>query len=69
MLSRPRALKTLKSVGDLQKIKAIIEGGPPELYVDGFKKLFGIKIEKTKARVAAAAEHHQFLPGKIGASL
>ena len=69
MLSRPIALKHLKSLGDLQKTKAIIEGGPPELYVDGFKKLFGNKIQKTKARAAAAAEHYQFFPGKIGASL
>ena len=69
MLSHPRALKKLKSVGDLEKIKAIIEQGPPKDMVAEFQKMFGDKIEKTKARAAAAAERYNFLPGRIGASL
>jgi len=57
MLSRPRSLATLKSVNLTNKIRDIIEQGPPEELVANFDRLFHEKIETTRqlAREAARA--------------
>ncbi len=52
ILSRPRSLATLNSVGLTTKVREIIEQGPPEHLVNTFHKLFDAKIEKTKALAA-----------------
>ena len=65
MLSRPRSLATLTSIGLTDKVRAIIEQGPPEELVANFHKLFDEKIEKTKALAAEAAERYGLLPGLI----
>ena len=51
MLSRVRALDCLASFGWDNKIREIIEGGPPEELVGNFEKLFGEKAKLT--RIAA----------------
>ena len=51
MLSRVRGLDCLVSSGLTDKIKDIIEKGPPEELVGNFKKIFGDKIPTT--RIAA----------------
>ena len=65
MLSRPRSLAALKSVGLTSKVRDIIEQGPPEELVATFHKLFDGKIEKTKALAAEAAKRYGLLPGLI----
>jgi hypothetical protein len=65
MLSRPRSLATLKSVGLTEKIRSIIEQGPPEELVATFHLLFDAKITNTKALALEAAKHYNLLPGKI----
>ena len=65
MLSRPRSLATLTSVGLTDKVRAIIEQGPPEELVATFHKLFDDKIKKTKALAADHAKHYGLLPGMI----
>ena len=65
MLSRPRSLATLKSVGMANNIRTIIEQGPPEQLVDTSHKLFDGKIEETKSVAAQAAKHYGLLPGLI----
>ena len=65
MLSRPRSLATLKSVGLSDKVREIIEQGPPEELVATFHKLFDAKIEETKALAVEAAKHYNLLPGAI----
>ena len=65
MLSRPRALASLKSVGLTDKVREVIEQGPPEELVSTFQKLFREKIEDTKALAVQAAKHYNLLPGLI----
>jgi hypothetical protein len=65
ILSRVRSLATLTSVGLTDKVRAIIEQGPPEDLVATFHKLFDGKIEKTKALAVEAAKRHGLLPGSI----
>ena len=48
MLSRVRGLDCLVSSGLTDKIKDIIEQGPPEMLVGNFKKIFGQKILTTR---------------------
>ena len=50
-LSRVPSLKQLMSVGLSDKIREVIESGPPEDLVQTFTTLFGEKMEHT--RVAA----------------
>ena len=63
MLSRPRSLATLTSVGLTEKVRTIIEQGPPEQLVATFHKLFIEKIKTTKALAAELAERYGLLPG------
>ena len=65
MLSRPRSLATLTSVGLTDKVRAIIEQGPPEDLVATFHKLFDEKIKETKSAAARAAKRYGLLPGLI----
>ena len=65
MLSRPRSLATLKSVGLTDKVRAIIEQGPPEELVATFHKLFDENIQKTKSQATQAAKHYGLLPGLL----
>ena len=65
MLSRPRSLATLTSVGLTTKVREIIEQGPPEELVATFHKLFDDKIKKTKALAADFAKRYGLLPGMI----
>ena len=65
MLSRPRSLATLTSVGLTTKVREIIEQGPPEELVATFHKLFDEKIKKTKTQAAKAAQQYGLLPGLI----
>ena len=60
MLSRVRALDCLASFGWDNKIREIIEGGPPEELVGNFEKLFG---EKAKLTRIAAREARKTLDG------
>ena len=48
MLSRVRGLDCLVSSGLNDKIRDIIESGPPEMLVGNFKKIFGDKIIATR---------------------
>ena len=65
MLSRPRSLAALKSVGLTDKVRAIIEQGPPEKLVATFHKLFDGKIKETKFLAGQAAKRYGLLPGLI----
>ena len=65
MLSRPRSLATLKSVGLTSKVRDIIEQGPPTELVATFHKLFDAKIKETKALAALAAKRYDLLPGLL----
>ena len=65
MLSRPRSLATLKSVGLTDKVRGIIEQEPSEELVATFHKLFDGKIKETKSAAAQAAKRYGFLPGFI----
>ena len=65
MLSRPRSLATLTSVGLTDKVRAIIEQGPPEELVATFHKLFDGKIKETTSLAAQAAKRYGLLPGLI----
>ena len=58
MLSRPRSFATLISVGLTDKVRAIIEQGPPEQLVATFHKLFDGKIKETKSLAAQAAKRY-----------
>ena len=65
MLSRPRSLATLRSVGLAQqesKIRGLIEGGAPGDLVQSFHDLFGEKIVATKQFASEAAKRYGFLP-------
>ena len=65
MLSRPRSLATLQSVGLTEKIRIIIEAGPPEDLVANFRKLFDAIIKRTKAQAIDAAKQYGLLPGLL----
>ena len=65
MLSRPRSLATLKSVGLTSKVRDIIEGGPPTELVATFHKLFDSKIKETKALATSAATRFGLLTGLL----
>ena len=65
MLSRPRSLATLKSVGLTDKVREVIEQGPPEELVATFDNLFDRKIKDTKAFAVEAAKHYNLLLGAI----
>ena len=65
MLSRPRSLATFTSAGLTDKVRAIIEQGPPEELVATFHKLFDEKIKETKSAAAQAAKRYGLLPGLI----
>ena len=65
MLSRPRSLAGLRSVGLTTKIKEIIEQGPPEDLVSNFKKLFETKMRDTKALAMRLAKEYDLLPGRV----
>ena len=65
MLSRPRSLAKLTSIGLTDKVRAIIEQGPPEELVANFRKLFDAKIEETKSLAIEAAKRYGLLPGLI----
>ena len=54
LLSRVRSLSRLRSIGLTNKIRKIIEGGPPTMLAENFEKLFRKKITNTKAAAAAA---------------
>ena len=56
MLSRVRSLSSLKSTHLNNKIRDIIESGPPTMIAENFEKLFRNKIQLThEAAVAAKA--------------
>ena len=63
--SRPRSLATLKSVNLTQKIRDIIEQGPPNDLVASFDKLFHDKIEETRTLAREAAKAHGLLPDML----
>ena len=65
MLSRPRSLATLTSVGLTDKVRAIIEQGPPKELVKTFHQLFDGRIKDTKALAVEAAKRYGLLPGLI----
>ena len=65
MLSRPRSLASLQSVGLTEQVRDIIERGPPEELVANFHKLFDGKIKDTKAEAVRAAKHYNLLPGLL----
>ena len=60
MRSRPRSLAILKSVGLTDKVREIIEQGPPEELIATFHKLFDEKIKDTKALAVQAAKRYNF---------
>ena len=56
LLSRVRSLSRLRSVGLSNKVRSIIEGGPPAILAENFEKLFRHKIvATTKAAQASKA--------------
>ena len=57
MLSRVRGLDCLVCSGLTDKIKDIIESGPPPMLVGNFEKLFGHKIEATRRAAKEARAH------------
>ena len=65
MLSRPRGLSSLRSVGMSIHIRDIIEQGPPEELVQTFDVLFGDKMTRTKEIAKEAALKYGFLPEKF----
>ena len=56
ILSRVPSLKQLISIGLSEKIREIIENGPPEGIVQCFNTLFADKIEKTHAAAVKARQ-------------
>ena len=52
ILSRPRSLSNLLSFG--LPSRKILEAGPPKAITEAFERVFGDKIEKTKAACAEA---------------
>ena len=47
LLSRPRSLKALRSVGLNEQVRSLIEGGPPDEVVGEFETIFRDKINAT----------------------
>ena len=67
LLSRPRSLETLRSVGLTQQgdaIRDLIEAGAPEDLVQSFHVLFDEKLAATKKFAREAAERYGFLPAQ-----
>ena len=65
MLSRVRGLDCLVSSGLNDKIRDIIESGPPEMLVGNFKKIFGEKIIATRRAAREARNNLGWpLPGQ-----
>jgi hypothetical protein len=64
MLSRPRSLATLRSVGIGEHVRQIIEQGPPEQLVANFDMLFGEKMKRTKELAMRLAAKYGLLPGQ-----
>ena len=65
MLSRVCGLDCLVSSGLHEKIKDIMESGPPEMLVGNFKKIFGAKIEATRTAACEATKKLGWqLPGE-----
>ena len=62
MLSRPRSLATLRSLGLGKHIREIIEGGPPTDLVESFEALFSEKIQNTKVYAEKLAKQYGLLP-------
>ena len=56
MLSRVRSLDLLASFGLNDKIREIMESGPPENLVGNFDRLFGDKAKATKVAARKARE-------------
>ena len=54
LLSRVRSLSNIRSVGLTDKIRKIIEGGPPVMVAENFEKLFRKKIDQTNKAAMAA---------------
>lgn len=54
LLSRVRSLKNLRSVGMTDKIRKVIEGGPPDALAENFERLFSSQIRETKEAAIAA---------------
>ena len=62
ILSRPRCLANLQSIGLTEKVRTAMEAGPPEDLVSNFHKLFDAKIHDTKTEAMRAAKHYGLLP-------
>ena len=58
-------LATLTSVGLTEKVRDIIEQGPPEELVAAFHKILDGKVKETKSAAAQAAKRYGLLPGLI----
>ena len=56
-LSRAPSLKQLVSIGLSDKIREILEAGPPEGMVQMFSTLFADKIEETRAAALRAKQN------------
>ena len=56
-LSRVRRLANFRSVGLTDKIRAVIEGGPPDSIPSMFEKSFSEKERKTKRDAAKYMKH------------
>ena len=56
MLSRVRSLARLRSIGLTDKIREIIEGGPPGMLAENFERRFRKNIEETNKAAKEARE-------------
>ena len=65
MLSRPRCLASLISVGLTKAVREIIEQGPPEQLVSSFRTLFEAKSIATTTQAKTAAKKYGLMPGLI----
>ena len=61
----PEVAASLTPVGLTDKVRGIIEQGPPEELVATFHTLFDGKIKETKSAAAQAARRYGLLPGLI----
>ena len=65
VLSRVRGLDCLVSSGFNDKIRDIIESGPPETLVGNFQRIFGAKIRDTRRAAREARQNLGWpLPGE-----
>ena len=62
MLSRPRGFAGLRSVSISEKIREIIERGPPTDIVATFEEVFGERILATKRRAEQEATRYGLTP-------